>query len=360
MQTENYSYFEIISCLDRLNIKREDQPNHKGWLSILCPYHQDENFGSCSINLNSGVLSCFPCNKKRHILGVIQDFQHCSFDEAKRFIKNSFSFDSKIEVVEKPKKKISKLGLENLILTEFDPSRYDYTKSRGFTLDFCKKFNIQLCLTKKYEDYFIIPIKDITQNIETFEARKLKKKERLCSYYEKEYSYELEERFEGYCLRNKIKFHRGRLLKEGKPINDEFFYYMLKPKVLYPINDGNIGKVIFNNNNLDRKKVLYLCEGFGTIPKIYLHISENVTCFFGVGISEKQIGILNEFEEIYHIPDYDRAGYESVKFLNSVLKNKYKIIDLNIDDTSPDFVKQVKESKPLFPQEYLVKHFNRF
>jgi len=363
---EKLNASEIVFCLDRLNIKREPSPNHKNWLGILCPNHTDTNFGSCSINLSNGVISCFACGYKKHITKFISDKFQISYKEAVEYVKGiktdlKNNPDLKIEVeVEKPKE-LKTIKLESLLLQEFNPEDYIYTKSRGFTKEFCKEFEIKHCLSKVYKDYFITPIKSKKLNVNTFEARKLRQKEHLAEYYNSGYSNELELRFDNYIDRSRIRLKKNKLLKNGVPFYDEDIYYQLRTKVLYPIN-SNVCDTLFNYDNLEKNKILFLVEGIGSISKIWSNVSKNVTCFFGVKLSFKQLELLKEFETIYHIPDFDEAGYNSVVLLNSELtKNNYNVIDTRVEDTSEYYVSEIKNRKNIIkPSEYLLKYFQNF
>ncbi len=363
---EKLTASEIVFCLDRLNIKREPSPNHKNWLGILCPNHTDTNFGSCSINLSNGVISCFVCGYKKHITKFISDKFQISYKEAVEYVKGIVTTlknnpELKIEVEAENPKELKSVKIESLLLQGFNPEDYIYTRTRGFTKEFCKEFEIKQCLSKIYKDYFIVPIKSQKLNVNTFEARKLRQKEHLAEYYKIDYSNELDIKFDNYIDRSRIRFKKGKLYKNGSPFYDEDIYYQLRTKVLYPIN-SNINNLIFNYDNLEQNKILFLVEGMGSIPKIWSNISKNVTCFFGVKLSKNQLNILKEFETIYHIPDFDEAGYNSVVLLNSELtKNNYNVIDIRVEDTDIDYVSEIKNRKNIIkPSEYLLKYFQNF
>jgi len=159
--------YQIINTIDRLGIKRDgSQPNHKGWLSILCPNHDDENFGSCSINLNSGFIKCFACGygdkgNVKGIVSLVKEKLGYTFKEAKQFIEEGFYVKLDHTVIEKETKKVErKRKLYNFTSIDLNPDEWQYTKTRGFTKEFIDTFNIKHVITGWYKDYFIIPIID--------------------------------------------------------------------------------------------------------------------------------------------------------------------------------------------------------
>ena len=85
----------------------------------------------------------------------------------------------------------------------------------------------------------------------------------------------------------------------------------LKPKVLYP--KGSRMEFIFNYDNLDRNKPLYVVEGLMDVPPIWANISKNVTCTFGSNIRLKQLLQLGSFKELVLIPDMDIPGLKMVQ-----------------------------------------------
>lgn len=335
-----FSSSEIVFCLDKLNIPREDAPNHKNWLGVLCPNHNDTNYGSCSINLNTGVFSCFVCGFKKHIVSLVMERMSLGYKDSVAYIKNidTASIQKPLITYDKVEDEHKNYDYEDFLLHDFNPESYYYTHSRGFTLEFCKQFKVKQCLSRQYRDYFMFPIVDTAQEIKTFEARRLKEREHLSELYNQPYSDKLKSDFEDYIDGENIKFRRGKLFKGTEQVFDDDIYYQLRPKVLYPVN-SNVQNTIFNVDNLNYNEILYLVEGFGSVPKIWTHISKNVSCFFGVKLSEKQIEILKKFKNIIHIPDKDKAGYESVCLLNKELMNiGYRVIDTDFEDTDDDYV----------------------
>lgn len=346
----NLTQSEIVLTLDKLNINKSDKQNGD-WLFIRCPFHvkilgkRDNHIGNCSINLNTGIIHCFACHHSEHISILVRERLNLSYRESYEYItgkefkgirqKNDNTiFSNKIDynlVLEKKvenkiarkEKKISYLSPK--ILQDFDPQDYHYTKIRGFTKEFCKKFNIKKCIDGYYKDYFIIPIIDNSKKFFLFEARKLLQ-------YEKE------------------------LISENK-LSEFDKQYLKNKKVLYPFGAVYIKHTLFNIDNLNKNKDLWISEGIGTIPKIYLNISKNVTCTFGSEISEEQIKYLYSFKnKKIIIPDNDEVSLLTIEALNSKIQNLY-VIDIKSEDKDNCFIGDIKKNSIIEASRYLLKQY---
>ncbi len=100
-------------------------------------------------------------------------------------------------------------------------------------------------------------------------------------------------------------FYKGNMISvEGRDLRKAF------SKVVYP--KGGVTSVLFNYDNLDRNKPLIVTEGIMDIPRIWSHITENVTTIFGIQITYEQKRQLKEFEKVILFPDTDDAGEQMV------------------------------------------------
>ena len=367
-------YFDqalVISILSQLNIKSNNKINKKGWLGILCPLPShgkpDKHFGNCSINVSTGVISCFGCGQSKSIISLYMETFNLDYDTAieqifSNKIKTTYKKESKEEKdVQQFDSSIKKWYFEHI---EFDPEKYFYTKSRGFTKEFCQEFNIRHCISFPYMDYFIIPIEDKSKKIQEFECRRLMEYEYLCKLFKAENLTlnRLQSMFNQYIKKNNIELKEGKLFINNKQTENDTLYYLLRNKVLYP-SDSKIKHTLWNIDNLKRNSFLYLSEGMGSIPKIFTYISNNCTTIFGAKIYKAQIDYLNTFENVIHLPDPDIEGFNTVKLLSQELKNNYLIKDVKIKDTHKDYVSEIKKSPLLTPTEYFSKnlqfHFSK-
>jgi len=362
----NLTSYQIISVLDRLGIEHENKPNYKNWLLCKClnPHHHDKVMSNAGINLNTGVFNCFACNKSSHITEIVKQHLNCSYDEALVFIKEGFKTiknktnENFFQLKTKTEKR-KKVPFD-FITIPLIPENYIYTKSRGFTKEFCEEFNILQCISYDYLDYFIIPILDNKKNIEIFEARKLMEYVYLKRYYNSKSTYKrLKIKFKFEKIVNKYKYRKGEVFdKNNCKVHNIDLIYLMQPKVLYPFNTV-IEQTLWNIDNLDRSKPLWICEGLGTIPKVYLNVTKNITSVFGTKISKEQIEYLKEFKEIIVIPDWDKASIEMIKLLYNELQ-KVNICCVKTDDTEDSFVDDLLKSDIIKSNEFLIKYDKNF
>jgi DNA primase len=211
-----------------------------------------------------------------------------------------------------------------------------------------------------YKDYFIVPIVDSENNVNTFEARKLKAHETICKYFNMDVSTDsgtVKKRLETFIEDGDLKYKKGKVFSGDDEIDDATLRYLMSPKVLYPKHSG-IGKTIFNADNLDYKSPLYLVEGIGSVARIYNEVSENVSCVFGASMSDDQVKILSRFEKVIHIPDPDFAGYQSVGILKKKLNDRcYFVKDVVTEDTDSSYVKDIMESVEVKSDDYLKQQY---
>lgn len=336
---------EIKYLLKELGIKTNNNLR-KNWLGILCPYHSDENFGNCSINIQSGVINCFSCHTKGNIKYLIEN-KNLNF--------NPVVFPKKKE--SKQNKKSQSIATRNGI--QLNPDKYLYTRLREFTIEFCMEHEIYHNFSEPYIDYFLIPIIDYNKKIFEYEYRKLLEHEKLQEFFnDKDSSFkELKIKFKNFIDKNNIEFKNGNLYKNEIQFFDEKLKYLLKRKVLYASN-SKINETIWNIDNLNVNQDLYIVEGLGSIPKIYQNISKNCTAFFGSNVSKEQINYLKKFNhKLILIPDCDPAGYKMVKNLNNYFKNLF-ILDIKSEDTDKIYIDEIKNSSLIVPITYLAKNLN--
>ncbi|MCP4650344.1 MAG: hypothetical protein GY853_09745 [PVC group bacterium] len=318
---------KIIEILNVLNLKFKDS-NGK-WIKCQCPFpgHND-NRPSAGVNIHTGVFNCFGCHESKHIINVVMDSFNCDFKSAIKMLEidadssempMSYNLNKNDDTTQENEQNLK--SERNFSSMPIDLSKYLYTKSRGFTKEFCDEFNIELALSGLYKDYIIIPIH--SNNVETFEARK-------------------------------VMEHEYNIMKDEERIgDDEYEYYKNKPKTLYPKN-SYIKRTLWNYGNLDFDKILYLVEGLGSIPKIYLNISKNVTCTFGSQVSKEQLLLLKKFKKIIVIPDNDTAGLLFTAKLNDNIFNLC-VKDILYEDTDEEYVNEILNTKEILSSSYLVR-----
>ena len=306
-----HNIYEVLSVL---NLK------HKGtngaWIQISCPnpMHQDKD-PSAGININTGICHCFGCGYDRHLTGILIDNLSISYKEACEML------DIQKNITPHPTKNLEKIKTEDKTLhqsnvvksyrgfdtTPFDPEEYEYTKVRGFSKEFCDQFNIEYCPEGYYGGYMIIPVVSKLTNTDTFEARKIVD------------------------------------LPENENLN----------KVLYP-KGNKINSTLFNYDNLDFNKDLIICEGIGSIPKIYNLMSQNVTSIFGANVTVDQISLLRNFtKKIIVLSDFDRASHMNINKMSKYLMNVC-VFDVETDDKLDSFTWDLMNADVITSARYLL------
>ncbi len=361
------TYSEIIEALNKLNIIYDDAPNSRGYLGLLCPFHNDTIMKNAGVDLETGVIHCFACHNSGHVVSLIKEKYDLDYDGAMEFITGrkkeklddvsaNYNLKNKKKNNYKSKDKL-KDKKHNNSLTEriFNPDEYEYTRIRGYTKDFCKEFNIKHCYSGWYADYFIIPIKDKHKNIDTFEARKLCMAEIL-------HSSDIDELDLNMLIDKKqlcIKDFKVYSKLDKSFINNSILLYLLKPKVLYP-SGSNVGKTLFNIDNLDFNEDLWIGEGLGTVPKVYNNITKNVTSTFGSEVTAEQIEYLNKFKQRkILIPDNDEASLSEFCALMMEVDNLW-VFDVETDDKKSSFVEDLKNANIIEASRYVIREYKLF
>jgi hypothetical protein len=138
--------------------------------------------------------------------------------------------------------------------------------------------------------------------------------------------------------------------------NDNSMQYYLNDKKVKYEKGSRIKETIWNIDNLNMDTVLYLCEGIGSIAKLWAY-NKNSTCTFGAQISDYQIKYLQQFPLIRMIPDWDKAGFESVDKLRKYIDN-LQIIDIGeMEDTDDNFILKISDTNNIIiPKEYIDRY----
>jgi 5S rRNA maturation endonuclease (ribonuclease M5) len=350
----------IVNTLSRLGIDYDENSVNNNWMLLRCPLHNDKTMSNAGINLSSGVISCFSCKQTISLVKLFCQKRNCTYTDA---IQDIFNTTSPIIIAPKiqthiPEKEYVNYFLDDFITIELKPDAFYYTKQRGFTDSFCKKFQIKHCISGIYNDYFLIPIINSKKEIITFEARKLKQRELLLKYYLnidfEQLQMSPEEYFKTDKNNNKWKIKDDFIIdKNKKKIYSFLLYYLLRSKVLYPSN-SNIQNTVWNIDNLKFTDDVWVCEGIGTIPKLYQYISENCTSVFGSKLSIEQVSILKKFKNVIVISDNDDASFQMISYLNSYIDNLF-VSECELDDTDNQFVDCVKYSKVISASNYILK-----
>jgi DNA primase len=324
---------------------------------VICPFHNDKNFGSAFIFHENGWFHCHSCGKSVHTYHVIQHLGYKHSDiikllnwkqtEYKTNLQKAIFKKLNIDNFKIRNSDIEKLKIKNELsnissidkikknqLTNFDCNTFQYLVERNFNNDFIKQFNIKLIKDGIWKEYIYIPLDD-----SNCEIRKVN-----------EYNH-----FKLLNINGSLSEMRN-IFKSNKNIflDDESYNYLSKPRVLYKNKQlGN--KSIFQLDRLNRNETLYLIEGISGIPTLWNNISKNVSCTYSSEISNEQIEILKTFNKIILIPDYDEAGSKMVWKLRNL--ENLKCIYTSFEDTDNNFLKSIKNSLEIEPIEWILKYY---
>lgn len=115
---------------------------------------------------------------------------------------------------------------------------------------------------------------------------------------------------------------------EGRNASGEY------PKVIYP-KGGSVSN-LFNYNNLKKDEPLVVVEGIMDMPRIWQHVTKNVTTVFGIQMTRNQREQLKEFDVIL-FPDNDESGRIMVDLFDQSQDRPYKVTFLPSGDPGDEF-----------------------
>jgi len=98
-------------------------------------------------------------------------------------------------------------------------------------------------------------------------------------------------------------------------------YKKAKKKLLYPKQSKN-KDILFNINNLDFDKPIYLTEGILDLCNLFTLGYRNISCFFNNDISDLQLKYLKRFKEINILMDNDDGGETLISKLDELLDDR--------------------------------------
>lgn len=146
-----------------------------------------------------------------------------------------------------------------------------------------------------------------------------------------------------------------RISMEGRDITRK-----QKTKVLYP--KGGSVSTLFNIDKLNKKKPLVVVEGIMDMPKIWKHITKNVTTTFGILITNKQKELLLEFDDIILFPDGDEAGLRMISEFDEFYDKEFRIAYIEGTDPGDAFLKDISKviENPINSTDYFLEKSELF
>lgn len=128
-------------------------------------------------------------------------------------------------------------------------------------------------------------------------------------------------------------------------------------KVLYP--KGGTSNTLFNIDNLKFDEPLYVVEGIMDTVNLWQYVSRNVTCTFGVNVTNRQREMLSRFSSIVLFIDDDRAGEEMINSFDEFLEEEFAVMWVNgkdPGDATEEETKKAIENSVNSTEYYINKH----
>jgi DNA primase len=251
------------------------------YYSIFCPFHDNRRTPSAALYKDKWLFKCFGCNtvysfqKLYEVLKGKPWVEHGEFSMIPTQVRYSITEEYR---------RIFEIESGRITSVYDNAKALSYCREREVSDDFMRFFNFQatdLCKFKKV---------DKDDRVSIWQDRLL------------------------------IPITKGRL-----PYSLEGRDYTRRqiPKCLYP--KRHTKDICFNQDNLDIGKPLIVCEGIMDIHKIWSLIDNNVTCTFGVSLSDAQKRYLKNAQHLILFIDDDSAGHESVNTFEKFMEYDFKV-----------------------------------
>ncbi len=353
---------DIIEVIGEFVQLKKAGANFKG----LSPF-TNEKTPSFIVSPAKKIFKDFSSGKGGNVLSFLMEHEQYSYPEAIRFLAKKYHIElseteESPEEREKQNKKESlyqlnafagKFFQENLKNTEEGKSiALSYFKERGFSEQTIEKFELGYCLNEW--DHFT--------------------KAALSKAYNKDYLIEsglvvekddksVYDRFKGrvmfpiHNLSGRILGFGGRILhndkKTAKYVNSPESELYQKSKILYGL--------YFAKNEVVKKNVCYLVEGYTDVISLYQSGIKNVVSSSGTSLTTDQIRLIKRYtNNITILYDGDEAGIKaSFRGIDMILEEGCNVrVVLFPEGEDPDSF--AKNHKDFEIQEYIDKHTQDF
>jgi DNA primase len=255
------------------------------YFHIKCPYH-DENNPSAALYKDRWLFKCFACGEIRGFAKFYEDLKHEPWNEHGEFSLKPYR--PEFESLTNRQREIYEI-VEGRVTSVYDNAK---------ALEYCRSRNVD----NKFMQFFEFQATD------------------LCKFKPQ--------------LDNDGKPTRSALWKDrllipidldGKPYSLEGRDYTRKQsiKCLYP--KGCKTNICFNQNNLNKDDLLIVCEGLMDIHKIWTSITKNVTCTFGVSLTDEQKNFLQSSSNLVLYVDDDPVGRNSVNIFEKFMQRDFRV-----------------------------------
>jgi DNA primase len=255
------------------------------YFQIKCPYHNEKK-PSAALYKDRWLFKCFACGETRGFAKFYEDLKHEPWND---------HGDFSIKVYHREFESLTDKQRETYEIIEGRiTSVYDNAKA----LEYCRCRNID----DKFMQFFEFQATDLCK----FKPRLDKDRKPMRSALWKD------------RLLIPIKLEEKPYSLEGRDYTRQQF-----PKCLYP--KGCKTDICFNQDSLNKNDLLIVCEGLMDIHKIWTNITKNVTCTFGVSLTEGQKDFLRSASNLVLYIDDDPAGHNSVNIFEKFMQKDFKV-----------------------------------
>jgi len=309
----------------------------------------DRHFGNLHLYMNDKPrLRCFSCNWSGDLLDLVQLVNNCGLREAVKFLGGDFQRPAYFRDDRRPPEARAvatepppRAPYISKFLRPFDPLEFRYSRDRGYTSDYCAKMGIRLCEGHRvYDGYIITPLPEGR----TFEARKIAEAETFVGKLGFPPGLDLK------YMREVYEFWR----EQNPDDQSDAISYLDAPRVRYPRGTMRNKPFLFRQRDLDVNADVWICEGTAGVPKIYSHITTNVTATFGTEISAAQQQALARFPRRIFVPDRGAPALVMLDRISQEIPGCYVIL-VDSEDHEEDHVDQLRRGNIIPAQEYVLR-----
>lgn len=82
---------QLLDILDHYDISYYEDKRDHNKLHILCPFHEDMNYGNASFDIDAQVFYCFACLAQGNIYQFVARMEGCEVIDAGKLIESNFA-----------------------------------------------------------------------------------------------------------------------------------------------------------------------------------------------------------------------------------------------------------------------------
>lgn len=316
MENNLFNYEKMLIILENYGIKNIKKSGD--YFMCSCPFHGKDDNPSFSISYLNGSYRCFSCGDHGDFYKFKSKIEHTTYEEAKKSIESNFKqifyqnvIINSLNKLKNNEEKVTQNHTEILRVKKLEEINNSniILKYLNISQPVAFKFNLGLCLEKKYLGRLAIPLYDGKQTF--WELRDLTKKSSKKVLYTK-----------------------------GTRVGDILYY-----------------------NKMDDSDYCFLCEGTKDVLTMNSY-GFNAMCCFGINVSMKQIELMisKGIKIIYLLYDNDAAGWEATTRNYPILKKYIDCEKITWNNTFPKDPNECSKEQilQLLKNNLKLKNGNRY